>query len=237
VDYHRPPGVDGYNAPPWLAWNLYPERKHESLKTDLEALVPYGRPVYENGKSLETRRYFEDADLTEGLVDTVKRGGGDAFFGRPDWRESLEKVVAEHGERKDGFESEADYRERVRHELLESKRLIAEALGTSVDFLCWPGGARSPVTLGIADEVGYLATTTHYEDPERRNTFGQRPNEINRIGCASPWVWRGKVTIRNTDPGFFIAALEQFAGSRNSLWTMRRYKLRYLLRYYITGKT
>jgi peptidoglycan/xylan/chitin deacetylase (PgdA/CDA1 family) len=237
VDFHRPTGVDGYSPPPWLAWNRFPERKYESLTVHLEDSIPYGVPIFECGKSLETRRYFEDAALTELLVRTVAAGGGADFFRQKGWRDALDKIVRDYGERKDRVEARAEFEQRLRRELSESKRLIEDALGTRVDFLCWPGGARSPLTVSMAAEVGYLATTTHYEDRARRNTFGQDPSEINRIGCASPWVWRGKIIARNTDPDFFIAALELFAGFRKSLWTMRCYKLKYLIRYYLTGKT
>jgi peptidoglycan/xylan/chitin deacetylase (PgdA/CDA1 family) len=237
VDFHRPAGVDGYNAPPWLAWNRFPEKKYASLTGRLEDLIPYGVPIYESAKSLETPRYFEDADLAAGLAETVRRSGGADFFKKANWKEALHRAAEGYGERRDRLETEVEYADRVRYELSESKRLIEDALSVPVDFLCWPGGARNATTLRIASESGYLATTTHYEDPVRRNTVGQNPHEINRIGCASPWVWRGKVIIRNTDPEFFVAALEMFAGSRKSLWTMRRHKLKYLLRYYLTGRT
>ncbi len=237
VDFHRPTGVDGYSPPPWLGWNIFPERKHESLTARLEDDIPYGVPIYEHAKSLGGPRYFENTGLTRRLVDTVVERGGPSFFREEGWRQELQKVVGEYGNRQDRVETETEYLERVRYELSESKRLIEEALGTRVDFLCWPGGARSPATLRIASEAGYLASTTHYEDPARRNTFGQDAGEINRIGCASPWIWRGKVTVRNTDPEFFVAALDLFAGERKSLWTIRSYKLRYLLRYYLMGRT
>lgn len=237
IDFHRPTGVEEYTPLPWLGWNLFPDRKHESLTVRLEDDIPYGVPIYEHKKSFAGPRYFEDIDLTTRLVDTVTQGGGPSFFRREGWRQDLHKVADEYGERGDRVETETEYLDRVRYELLESKRLIEGALGTRADFLCWPGGARSPATLRIAREVGYLASTTHYEDPTRHNTFGQDPSEINRIGCASPWIWRNRVTVRNTDPEFFVAALDLFAGKRKSLWTIRSYKLKYLLRYYLTGKT
>ena len=237
LDFHRPSGVDGYAAPPWLAWNLFPQRKYESLTGHLEDVVPYGTPIYENGKSLETHRYFDDPALTRLLVETVEQGGGAAFFGRKGWKDDLYRAVAGYGDRKDRFESDAEYESRVRFELAESKRLIEANVGAPVDFLCWPGGARNRTTMRISSDVGYVATTTHYEDPDRRNTRGQNPAEINRIGCASPWVWGGRVIIRRTEPAFFIEALEIFAGCRKSLWTLRRHKLKYLLRHYLTGKT
>jgi peptidoglycan/xylan/chitin deacetylase (PgdA/CDA1 family) len=237
IDFHRPTGVDGYSPPPWLGWNLFPDRKYASLTTRLEDEIPYGLPIYEYGKSLDGPRYFEDRGLSRRLVETVAERGGSSFFEGVGWRQELQRVVEGYGEREDRLETRAEYLERVRLELSESRRMIEEALGTPVGFLCWPGGARNPETLRIAKEVGYLASTTHYEDPVRHNTFGQDPSEINRIGCASPWIWRGKATIRNTDPEFFIASLDLFAGDRKSLWTIRRYKLKYLMRYYLTGRT
>jgi peptidoglycan/xylan/chitin deacetylase (PgdA/CDA1 family) len=230
VDFHRPAGLDGYRMPPWLAWNDLPDRKHEYPKQDIERLVPYGRPVYRHGKALVTPRYFEDERTREILVDHVRRSGGEAFFRRGGWREELLGIARSHVPRADRVESREEYRERVREELSQSKRILEEGLGKSIDFLCWPGGGRSPETIGIAMECGYRATTTHYFDRERKNIYGQDPSEINRIGCGSPWAWRGKTFIR-TDPEFFTASLGKFAGDAKSSWRVGNYKLKYILRY------
>jgi peptidoglycan/xylan/chitin deacetylase (PgdA/CDA1 family) len=237
VDFHRPTGLDGYKPPPWLGWNTFPGLKYQSLTSKLEDEIPFGTPIYEHRKSLEGPRYYEDDELGLRLVEAVADSGGPSFFLEKGWRQRLHEIVERYGKRHDRFETQAEFLERATFELSESKHLIEEALGTPVNFLCWPGGAKTPETLRIASEVGYLASTTHYEDPIRRNTFGQNPGEINRIGCASPWVWRGKVSVRNTDPEFFIAALDLFRGERKSLWTIRRYKLIYLLRYYLMRRT
>ncbi|UCF06472.1 MAG: polysaccharide deacetylase family protein [bacterium] len=234
IDFHRPSGVDGYVRPPWLAWNLFPECKHVHPLTVPDDRIPYGTPIYTFGKSLVTRRYFEDPGLTARLVGRVAAGGGAAFFERAGWRDELLGVVRKHPPCEDRIESEEEYEARVKNELAVSMRLIEEALGSKVRYLCWPGGGRTPKTLRIAQEVGYRSTTTHYLDPDRRNTYGQNPHEFNRIGCASPWVWRGRRFYR-TDPGYFIAFLEYFAGQKNSIWTIRRYKLHYVLRYYLRG--
>jgi hypothetical protein len=70
----------------------------------------------------------------------------------------------------------------------------------------------------------------------RKNVFGDDPREINRIGSGSPWMWRGAF-IKHTSPEFFVAAFDLFAGKRFSIWKYRGYKLLYVLRYYVTGKT
>jgi peptidoglycan/xylan/chitin deacetylase (PgdA/CDA1 family) len=228
VDFHRPAGVDGYDPPLWLGWNEFPDRKFESMNVRLSELVPYGRPIYEHGKSLAVKRYFEDPRLSARLVDRVARGGGTAFFDSTGWREELRAIVRDFGPRSDRMETQEEYEERVRSELVESRRIIEENLRTRVEYLCWPGGGRSSVTFRIAEEAGYRATTTHFQDHTRRNVYGQNPREISRIGCGSPWVWRGRV-FRRTSPEFFMAGLEVFAGEKNSIWKLRGYKLAYIV--------
>jgi peptidoglycan/xylan/chitin deacetylase (PgdA/CDA1 family) len=229
IDFHRPMGVDGYRFPPWLAWNLFPEGKPQSLRVDLENEVPFGTPIYEHGKSLITHRYFEDQELSAQLVRMVRDGGGPAFFAAASWRGRLRDAVRARRLPKDRVETDEEYAQRVRSELSESRAAIEGNLGGSVRFLCWPGGAYNQVTLEIAKEAGYVATTTHYEDSTRLNVYGQNPAEINRIGSGSPCVWHGR-TFRHTDPEFFIAGLEYFAGDHRRLWKLRRLKLKYLLR-------
>lgn len=234
VDFHRPEGIEGYSAPPWLGWNMFPDKKHKYLSVKLSDSVPLGTPVYRSGKSLAVRRYFEDAALTELLTGHAAREGGAGFFSRPGWREELESLARGYRPRNDRLETEAEYESRVRFELEESRRILETSLGTKVEFLCWPGGGRNPRTLEIAGETGYLATTTHYEDKSRKNIFGQEPAEINRIGSGSPWSWKGKI-FHETDSGFFMAGLAAFSGDKKSVWIKRFYKLKYLLEYFMSG--
>ncbi len=234
VDFHRPAGVDDYEPPLWLGWNMFPGRKHESMHLKLSDLVPLGTPVYRHEKSLAARRYFEDERLTERLRAHVASSGDTAFFEEPGWREELMEIVREHGVGGGRLETEREYAFRVRRELVESRRMIEEALGAKVEFFCWPGGGRRPETLRMAEEAGYLATTTHFEDRSRRNVRGQNPRELSRIGSGSPWTWRG-IAIKRTGPGFFIANLETFAGGEKSIWRLRAHKLQYLLRHFVSG--
>ncbi len=235
VDFHRPRGAAGYDPPPFLGWNRHPERKYEYQTARLEDDIPYGTPIYRHGKSLAVKRYFEDPRLTERLVAHVAQSGGPSFFDRTGWREELLSLAREFGPRNDRLETDAEYEARVRGELVDSRDMLARNLGAKVDYLCWPGGGRSPATLRIAEEAGYVATTSHYQDRSRRNVYGQNPREINRTGCGAPWVWRG-LTIRKTDPAFFRAILLEFNGSRTAIWTIRALKLKYLMRHYLLGK-
>ena len=234
VDFHRPDGVDGYRAPLWLAWNRFPGEKYKSMHERMEKRIPYGEPIYRSGKSFAIRRYFEDGGLTSRLVAAVAEEGGAGFFSRPGWRERLAAVAKDYGPRVDRFETQDEQRARVRAELVESRAAIEAALGTSVRYLCWPGGAHGEEIRAMAGEAGYLATTALYEDPVKKNVFGEDPRDINRIGSGSPWMWRGKA-LKNTGPGFFINAFDLFAGKRFSIWKRRCYKLLYVLRYYLAG--
>jgi len=236
VDFHRPNGVDGYMVPIWLVWNRFPERKYKSMEEDLSDKIPYGTPIYEHGKALAVKRYFEDEGLTRALVGYVHANGGSDFFHSPGWRQKLIDVVSRYDTRNDRIESEEEYLERVRHELTESKKLIEENLGVKVEFLCWPGGGRNEKTKKIAVDVGYLATTSHFQDPVRKNVFGQNPEEINRIGPASPWFWKGKI-FKRTGKRFFINSLESFCGSRVARFQMRLLKLWYIVRWLFFGRS
>ena len=181
------------------------------------------------------RRWFDDPALSRGLVAFVAENGGAAFFSRPGWRSGLETLAGDFGTSGGRLETESEYRSRVRAELVESRERIEAALGTNVRFLCWPGGAFNDETSAIAGEAGYLATTALFEDPARKNVFGEDAGVINRIGSGSPWTWHGKI-IRNTGPRFFMAAFDLFAGKRFSIWKYRSYKLLYVLRYYLIGE-
>jgi peptidoglycan/xylan/chitin deacetylase (PgdA/CDA1 family) len=232
VDIHRPESLDGYRMPPWLFWNRFPAEKHASMNEVKPERIPYGTPIYEHGESLVVRRYFEDEGLAEDLAIFVAGSGGAEFFRSAGWRERILAVAQEYGKRDDRLETEDEYRARVRAELVDSKRVIETALGTTVEFLCWPGGAHTDFTRRLAEEVGYLATTTRYEDWTRRNVFGEDAREINRIGSGSPWVWRN-VVVQRTDPGYFMAGLDLFRGDKKSVWRLRWHKLKYLLRYFL----
>jgi peptidoglycan/xylan/chitin deacetylase (PgdA/CDA1 family) len=236
VDYHRPAGFEGYSPEPWLSWNAFPEKKHEYMSRNFERDVPYGAPIYENRRALSGKRYFPGDETAAALIGHVKRNGGPAFFERSGWRGELDAVSRENPGQAGRMETDAEYEDRVRGELVDSKRILEEGLGKKIDFLCWPGGGRNETTIRIAAETGYLATTTHYQDKSRRNRLGEPADRIARIGCCSPWVWKNRHVIKNTDAGFFIASLEDFAGARFSIWKMRLYKLKYLVRLRLAGK-
>ncbi len=228
IDFHRPSGVDGYNPPPWLSWNRMPDRKHEYMSARLEDRIPYGTPVYEHGKSLVTKKYFQDQSLDSKLADYVSENGSADFFNRNDWREQLSTIAGKSPRAADSYETDAEFAARVRSELADSKRILEESLGRRVDYLCWPGGGMNQGLFDLAGELGYLATTSLFQAEGRKNLYGEDPKEINRTGCGAPWHWKGRL-IHRTDPGFFLNILRLFNGETTALWKLRAYKLKYVI--------
>ncbi len=234
VDYHRPTGADGYEPYPWLSWNAFPGRKYDYMSRDFAKDIPSGTPIYRYERSVIARRYFPDEKIALLLVDYVSGNGGDQFFSRENWKEELDSIVRENPPAGDRVETKEEYAERLREEIAGSRKLLSDKLGGDIKFLCWPGGGFNETALRIASESGYFATTTHYGDPGMKNVYGEPADRINRIGCGV-WSPGSGLVISRTDPGFFIAMLEGFTGKKLSIWKMRCYKMKYLVRYYLTG--
>jgi peptidoglycan/xylan/chitin deacetylase (PgdA/CDA1 family) len=176
VDFHHP-GDEYY----WLFWNLFPEKKHAWLSMDFRAPVPWGRPVYEFDQTLLRRRYLEDPRVAETTSRFVAERGGKGFFANDGWRKELHRVVESHRaahEDSGRVESEEEYQERLRDELVGSKAILERKLGTSVDFLCWPCGDYSPALQKLAVDLGYRATVNVEKTTNRP---GDDPTELRRI--------------------------------------------------------
>jgi peptidoglycan/xylan/chitin deacetylase (PgdA/CDA1 family) len=188
IDFHHPG-----NRYPWLSWNQYPERKYRWGIEDQEEYVDFGMPVYTYGRALAGPQYFPDDSLAKTLQEYVKQHGGRGFFRDRQWREQLFRLARNHARYANlnaRYESETEYETRVRQELRRSKEIIEHALGKTIQFLCWPGGAVNEATQRIAQEVGYLSTTKGAS----QNVWGADPGRINRIGGEialmrnHPWV-------------------------------------------------
>ena len=160
VDFWRPGSATEAMGPVWMIWNRFPEKKpfYLSEANELEKQIPYGTPVYEHGKALETTRFFpEEKVLEQRLVDHVgSRPAG--FFDRPDWKVELDAIAGEY--RKDAgekgrYESKEEHGARIMHELTESKRLLEEGLGHEIPGLCLPGGGVTADAITAAREAGY----------------------------------------------------------------------------------
>jgi peptidoglycan/xylan/chitin deacetylase (PgdA/CDA1 family) len=160
IDYYTPDTAAKY---PWMAWNARPDRKPYYLQEDQTSFVPWGTPVFEHEKSLLVRQFFPDADRLQDILGSA---------------EKLQIGTDVPGT----YETDEDYEARVRGELMQSKRIIEQKLGKTVDFLCWPGGGVNDLARKLAAEVGYKSwTLPSVEKREKRNRPGEDPREIRRL--------------------------------------------------------
>jgi len=218
VDVHRPRRVFPY---PWLAWNERPERKSQYLNENQQNFVPWGHPVFRHEKSLIVKRFTPDQDLIQEICAFVEARGGEQFFHETDWRRVLENRFAcftGAAPFPGTIESDSEYRERVLHELVESKRRLETELNKDVHFLSWPGGGVNDDAASIARQAGYLSwTLSSWQKPALRNRPGMDPSGIKRISGRSKVHWRGR-WIANGGASWIIRRLLAHRGSlANSL--------------------
>ena len=119
-----------------------------------------GMPLYTVAPRLTgAQRFHHNESLRQACLSAVREVGETQFFAEPDWRATLESVVAKHNG--EASVSELDSPEQrddaIRRELLESKQTIEAKLGTSVRHFCFPFYAGSAVASDISAEVGYVS--------------------------------------------------------------------------------
>ena len=119
--------------------------------------VSLGTPLLRSApRTSEALRFFEDPAIRRSCVNTAARGG-EAFFRRPDWAGTLRGGLA--GRRVQGRVETPDERTRaIRHELVESKRLIEEHTARPVSSVCYPWHSFGPTASSLAREAGYRAS-------------------------------------------------------------------------------
>ena len=241
VDYWRPGSATRPGGPVWMLWNLLPEMKpfYLTQAADAEGRIPWGTPIYEHGKALETRRFFPDEEaLSADLQEHVQRHGGPRFFERSDWRQQLDALVADVRAARPSphapghYESEEDFLSRVRSELEESRRILGRELDKEIDALVWPGGGVLPEVVSIARDVGYRYFTLPgrldaIADPSVTSGMMRRMTSVPRI----TWGGRdlGAMTGRE-----FIWDIQRQSGHKSADVFYRASKsvraIRYLLR-------
>ena len=186
VDYHRPSEPFQY---PWMAWNAEPARKPYYLNEDQQRLVQWGTPIFRHDKALVVRRFLPDSGLVQDVCNYVADNGRDSFFADPNWRTELERRFPDLTDSScipGYYETEEEYRARVRDELLSSKEIIEGRLNKKVEFFAWPGGGVNEVAAEIAREVGYKSwTLSSWQEPSKRNAPFADPEGVKRITGSS----------------------------------------------------
>lgn len=225
VDFHSPRDVVRY---PWLSWNARPDRKPFYLVEDQQDIVPWGHPVFEHERALTARRFFPEDKCVQRILQYVESGGGRDFFESPDAEKQLASYAATLLP-EDGFagryETEAEYRRRVRDELVNSRALLQAKLNKPVEYVCWPGGASNACVRQIAQEAGYKAWTLgSRDDVKRRNVPGADPRELTRISSDNIVSVKGYGGIE-AGPLFLLLKIYGHQDSIVYLTLLRAYKL------------
>jgi peptidoglycan/xylan/chitin deacetylase (PgdA/CDA1 family) len=195
VDFHSP----GNNDYPWMAWNRFPEKKPYYISQSQDRLIAYGSPVLQHEKSLVCRQFFPDKHIENDLVAFVADKGGEIFFKKQNWKQTLyDKFEQFSAKNNQGtYETREEQMARIRYELFESKQLIQRELGKRVDYICWPGGGYDKNVVSLAKDVGYKSWTLGSRDQSSyRNRFQSNPEIIKRIGSYT------KVKIKGLDYGY-----------------------------------
>lgn len=179
VDWHHK--NDGYY---WLAWNAKPEVKPFWLTEYDETCVEYGTPVFKYAKSISGRLFIPSSDVVNFCRNYYLEHIGEYENlnkkTKPNFLEKFNKILKEKfGGNLGKFETEEEFLERIKFELIESKQIDEEKLGKKIEFLAWPGGAVSEEAYQIAGEAGYLSWT---QKGKPYNEQTDSPTEVYRVG-------------------------------------------------------
>ena len=181
VDWHHP--KDNYY---WLVWNRYPESKPFWLTDYDETKVEYGTPVFKYAKAISGKKFiphqevmdfckeYYDLHHEEYVANSYDKNAKLTFVA-----EFNEKLKEKFGSNLGVFETDEEFLNRLKIELVESKKIDEERLEKKIEFLAWPGGAVSEEAYLIAKEAGYLAWT---KKGKPYNEIGDDLQDIYRVG-------------------------------------------------------
>jgi len=188
IDF-RHPGDDYIH----LTWNNNIKKK-PFLQIDNKELIDYGEPVYEMSTSLNNYIYYPDNNLKKYMIKFVSYNGGDDFFKKNDWLDTLnnelEKFKA-NNKLSGRYESKKEHEKRIYDELYQSKKILEDKLDKTIGYLCWPEGSGSKLAVELARQIGYKMTTAAKDIPKKRKSIPNSPNlildRINRFSFVLSW--------------------------------------------------
>lgn len=164
----------------WIYWNLFPDDKPNFL-TNQKYKLPLGYPIFKAQKGNIARRYIEDGTIANAVTKLVKESGGISYFKDLAWKDKLfqfSNKIKQDCSNIFHKETEEEYEDRLKYELVESKNILETNLNKKINHLCWPFGGWDQNTVKKAIEYGYLTTTAKGE----RNIFGKvKFHNVDRI--------------------------------------------------------
>jgi peptidoglycan/xylan/chitin deacetylase (PgdA/CDA1 family) len=223
VDFHHP--GDAYY---WIDWNAHSDKKPFYLEDPRSSRVPFGTPVYRHAQSLAAVRYLPDSREAGHMASWVDENGGEDLFQSAGWRESLfaelRRWRAEnHPEGR--LETDDERRERLRRELVESKRVLEEKLGVAVDYLVWPAGGYDERAMTEALSIYKGVTISSRERWSLSNRTGEDPRKIVRRGIPALEVGGQTCYMGGR---YLVEFVEEFKGSAASRKRRQAMKLCYM---------
>lgn len=142
---------EGQNEYHFMSWNAQHDKKMYWQYENQTSFVKWGTPVFEYGRALGIKRYFPDSQFNERAIDLYEQK-----LPKNEMMRRINDLLIQYPGR---YETEKEMEERFRYELFDSKKIIEERLHKKIDYLCWPGGGYNELSLKIAEEAGYKAST------------------------------------------------------------------------------
>jgi hypothetical protein len=148
-----------------------------------------GYPIFEFDRALGMRRYLLDNEYVSyaGMLYLDKSVKKKQIL-----QELQEKLKYYPGR----FESDEEVEKRYRYELIDSKKILEERLSKEVGFLCWPGGGYNDLSLKIAIEAGYKASTIASREQSVIIDNSGKYKRIRRFGLNSVYQVNGNMYFR-----------------------------------------
>jgi hypothetical protein len=147
VDFVKP----GYENGPLL------NRPLLARATGLQFVDPgeLGTPLYEQRSRMsDGPRVCPSEKVHQAAIAIVRQAGGAAFFERPEWRHTLERITAPQGDAT--TETESDHQRAIEDELDRSRSELNARLRTrSVRHVCLPWGVSGARTAAALGRLGY----------------------------------------------------------------------------------
>ena len=143
--------------------NEFPEKKpYYIANNSFEKLLPYGYPLFESASAIIAKRIWINNEFIKEVVQTFKDFDWQSYTGFHQLFEKIKPIYLFYKDQDTLIikrESDAEFKQRVVKEIIDSKTILEKQLDKKIEFLCWPHGDNDLFAHETAIEAGYLATT------------------------------------------------------------------------------
>ncbi len=161
---------------PHLGWNKSPEQKPYWLLNKVETNPAY--PVFEFKKTLElSNRFFPNDILISRLLKSY-----DKEQSKSQNMEVYQQIIEEFKENGEvgRFENKEEARQRLMHELEDTRNYISKITGKPTDYLVFPGGGLSDLTISLCKKAGYRLISKG----SNLNLYGSNIYQVERYSAT-----------------------------------------------------